>query len=132
MKKSVAVDLDGVLAEYTEWKGIGHFGDPIPGAVEFIDALREHFDIIIHTVRCSSEINGPESANLLVKRVRNWLDKHGFHYDHIWSEPGKPLAVAYIDDRAIRCEPQVAQGDKEKAAYYELIVRQVMKQLTAA
>lgn len=32
-KKTVAVDLDGVLADYsTGWQGIEHIGDPIPGA----------------------------------------------------------------------------------------------------
>lgn len=108
MKKSIAVDVDGVLAQYDEWKGLDHIGDPIPGAVKFTKDLGEHFDVIIFTTRCCEEINGPEKAPLLVNRVRRWLNKHGFHFDHIWSEKGKPLAVAFIDDRGIRCEPQKA------------------------
>lgn len=128
MKKSIAIDLDGVLAHYDCWKGLDYIGDPIPGAVEFTARLAEYFDVIIHTVRCSSEINGPESANLLVNRVRRWLDKHGFIYQHIWSEPGKPLAVAYIDDRGIRCTPQDIKDDTERIRYFEDILGFALKQ----
>ena len=113
MKKSIAVDLDGTLIQYDEWKGVDHFGDPIPGAVEFTKKLGEIFDVIIYTTRCCEEVNKPEKAHLLVNRVRRYLDNHGFHYDHIWSEQGKPLTVAFIDDRGIRCEPQKADDPRD-------------------
>lgn len=114
MKKSIAVDVDGVLAQYDEWRGLDHIGDPIPGAVEFTKKLGERFDVIIFTTRCSEEVNGEvDKAPLLVNRVRCWLDKHGFEYDHIWSEKGKPLCLAFIDDRGIRCEPQKADDPND-------------------
>jgi hypothetical protein len=106
MKKNVCVDLDGVLAEYGSWKGLDHIGEPVLGAQGFMERLSEYANVIVHTVRCSSEINSKEAPHLLVNRVRKWLDKHGFKYDHIWSEPGKPLADAYVDDRAVPCRPQ--------------------------
>lgn len=105
-KKTVAVDLDGVLAQYDGWKGVDHIGDPIPGAVEFTQALSEFCDVLIYTTRCCEEINTPEKAHLLVNRVRAWLDANGFAYAAIWSGQGKPIAVAYVDDRGISCRPQ--------------------------
>ena len=34
MKPWVGFDLDGTLAEYTEWKGPTHIGKPIPKMVD--------------------------------------------------------------------------------------------------
>lgn len=40
MKKTVLVDLDGVLADYSQgFKGIEGIGLPIHGAVEFVKSL---------------------------------------------------------------------------------------------
>lgn len=106
MKKTVAVDLDGVLAQYDGWQGVEYFGDPIPGSVEFTQQLAENYDIIIHTCRCYEKISH-ESIHLLRNRVRDWLDQHGYVYHYIHIEEGKPIASAYIDDNAIRCEPEI-------------------------
>jgi hypothetical protein len=105
-KKTVAVDVDGVLAEYHGWHGVDHIGDPLPGAIDFMKALSEICDVLVYTTRCCEEINKPEKAHLLVNRVRAWLDKHGFEYADIWSGQGKPIAVAYVDDRGVSCRPQ--------------------------
>lgn len=105
--KVVAIDVDGVLAQHDEWKGVDHFGDPIPGAVQFTHSLKSMgFDIIIHTLRCTEGVAGIERGVLLRNRVRDYLDTHGFAYDHIHIEPGKPMASVFIDDNAIRCRPQ--------------------------
>jgi hypothetical protein len=101
MKKTVCVDLDGVLAFYNGWKGVDHIGDPRPGAVEFTRALSLIADVVIFTTRCNEEMQRPEKAHLLVGRVKAWLDLHGFQYADIYAGQGKPIAVAYIDDRAI-------------------------------
>ena len=37
--KHVCVDFDGVLAEYTGWKGPEHLGEPMPGAKEFLQGI---------------------------------------------------------------------------------------------
>lgn len=104
-RKTVAVDLDGVLARYDGWQGVDHFGEPLPGSRAFLRKLRETFEVVIFTTRCNAELNR-EGANLLRNRVRDWLDAHGFEYDHIHAEQGKPPAVAFIDDRAVGCRPQ--------------------------
>lgn len=97
--KTVAVDLDGVLAKYDGWKGIDHVGDPVPGAKEFIEELCKEFSVIIYTTRCR------ESKG--IARVVGWLIEWNFPKEvTVWTEGGKPLAVAYIDDRAVTCRPQ--------------------------
>jgi len=106
MRKTVCVDVDGVLAQYDGWKGVDHIGDPIPGAVEFTRSLAKHADILIYTTRCCEEINRPEKSHLLVNRVRDWLDRHGFAYHAIWDGQGKPICAAIVDDRAVSLRPQ--------------------------
>ncbi len=105
MKKTVCVDLDGVLAKYDGWRGVDHFGDPIPGAVAFVSALSEISDVVIFTTRCNPEMNKPEAVHQLVNRVREWLDLHNFRYADIYCGTGKPIASAYVDDRAVICRP---------------------------
>ena len=116
-KPSVLVDLDGVLAKYDGWRGVENIGAPIPGAVEFTRQLSEFARVVIYTTRCK-EYPGSTSAPAgaagsdrrpvveLVAIVTTWLDRHGFHYDEIYSGQGKPFGVAVIDDRAVSCLPQ--------------------------
>ena len=107
MKRTVCVDLDGVLADYSMgWKGLDHIGDPIPGAVELTQELAKFADVLIFTTRCCEEMGRGLGKEMLRKIVKDWLDKHGFVYHEIWIGQGKPIASAYIDDRAICCRPQ--------------------------
>lgn len=106
MRKTVCVDLDGVLAEYDGWKGVDHFGEPLPYAVQMTMELAEFADVVIFTTRCNPELNR-EATHLLVNRVREWLDKHGFVYHDIYCGVGKPVASAYIDDRAVVFRPAI-------------------------
>jgi hypothetical protein len=105
-KKSVAVDLDGVIAQYDGWKGVENIGDPMPGAREFLAKLREKFKVIIHTTRVSTEVNKGTPREMLIGYVAGWLAGHDLPFDEIWFGEGKPIAVAYIDDRAVSCRPQ--------------------------
>ena len=102
--KTVCVDMDGVLASYDGWKGVDHIGDPIEGARDFVDALAKDFKIMIFSTRCNAEVNKFYDVETLVDIVKEWLQTHGFKYDYIGI--GKPMAVAYIDDRAVSCRPQ--------------------------
>jgi hypothetical protein len=106
MRDTVCVDFDGVIAKNEGWKGVETFGDPIPGAKEFLENLAKVYDVIIFTCRCTEGINGIEKGNLLANRVREYLDEHGMTYHKIWNEQGKPIAKAYVDDRGISCRPE--------------------------
>lgn len=107
-KPTVAVDLDGTIAVYDRWRGLEHIGDPIPGAKEFLTALREFAIVLIWTTRCNPEVEDrPEgvTADTLGRIVRGWLDQHGLPYDDVYTGPVKPLAACFLDDRAVSCRP---------------------------
>jgi hypothetical protein len=115
-RPTVCVDLDGTLADYSQgWQGVDTIGDPLPGAQAFVAQLRRSYEVVIFTTRCNPEVNKPEAVHLLRNRVAAWLDRHGFEYDDIYTGTGKPIAGAYIDDRAIRCNP--ARYERPQDAY---------------
>lgn len=87
--KHVCVDFDGVLAEYTGWKGPDHLGDPRPDAKEFLQEInRLGMKVIILTTRA------PE-------KIYHWLFLWGMVELVLRVTQQKPPALAYIDDRAI-------------------------------
>lgn len=96
----VAVDLDGTLAEYDGFKGQGEYGKPRPGAVAMMKNFHERgYKIIIHTCRNENQ------------NVKAWLQEHEIPYDHINVNPAnppgtskKPVADAYVDDKAVPAE----------------------------
>lgn len=105
--KTVCVDLDGVLAKYHTWEGVGVIGDLLPGAKNFLEELhRRGWEILIHTTRLSPVVNPEHDPATLKRHVKDWLDIHGMPYDRLHTEAGKPIAFAYVDDRAITCRPQ--------------------------
>lgn len=97
--KSIAVDLDGTLAEYHGWKGNDHIGDPIPEMMDRVHKwIAEGHEVSIFTARVSGEDS--RSARFYIRR---WLQGHNLdfipitcikdkHFDEFW------------DDRAIRIE----------------------------
>ena len=118
--KSICIDLDGVLAQYDGWKGLAHFGDPVPGAVAFTRKMVRTYRVIIFSSRTHEEPN--RDLKEAVKLVGAWLDRHGFAYDEIYTGKGKPFASAYLDDRGVSCRPQ---DDGQKA--FEVAAIQIEK-----
>jgi hypothetical protein len=98
-RKTIAVDLDATLAEYDQWQGVEHIGEPLEGAVEFVEALDRLGAVVIHTTRVRGDGNTPPEVAAQI--VQDWLRKHGFRYTSIWVGVGKPIAAAYVDDRAV-------------------------------
>lgn len=104
-KVTICLDLDGVLALRTDGSGIG---SPVPGAIEFTRALQSRAKVVIYTARFSTVSGKPRSANAIAtlrKRIERWLEGHGFAWDDISTGVAKPIAAAYIDDRAVNCQP---------------------------
>lgn len=120
MKLSIGIDLDGTLAPQEGWNGdINHFVEPFPGAVEFVNKLAESFDIVIYTCRTCESVMG-YNARLLIKHVKEWLDKHNFVYHEIWVGQGKPPCYRFIDDRGITC------NSEHDPSVYEKIIKQLI------
>ncbi len=98
----VAIDFDGVIAEYDGWKGEDHFLPPKPGAREAIDILRSHgIKVIIWTCRNNEPV------------LSAYLEKYGIGFDAINADvhpdiqspddnSRKVVADVYLDDRGIR------------------------------
>lgn len=95
-RRTIAVDFDGVIANYDGWKGHGVLGDPREDVVGALRTLRaEGWKIVIHTTRGIDE-------------VQAYLERHGIPRDEIngnsdYQTKGvKPVADVYWDDRAVR------------------------------
>ena len=110
-KPAVCVDLDGVLALHDRWRGAMHIGEPVEGAKEFVARLRERARVIIFTSRLSqseqNDAGASEDLDKIELVIRTWLERHEIEFDAIYRGAGKPLASAYVDDRAVTCRPQV-------------------------
>ena len=112
-KHTVCVDLDGVLAQYSGWRGEEVIGDPVPGAVDFMARLRERYKVVVHTTRANTE------AGLAATIA--WLQKWGVAFDEV---EGKPIAIAYVDDRAVNARPQDVRDGFENRTF-EVALRRI-------
>lgn len=116
-RPTICVDMDGTIAAYDGWKGLRDIGMPLPGAREFMAELAMLGRVVVHTCRTNPQID-PDFARVvcdeygsddgmsmvvgeLVVKVQEWLDEHDIPYDEVWSGVGKPIAYAYVDDRAV-------------------------------
>jgi hypothetical protein len=95
-QQTLAVDFDGVLAEYDGWKGNEVLGSPRDDVVRVLHILRsEGWKILIYTTRSAEHIT-------------DYLAKHQVPYDEInhnssyRNSGSKPVATVYWDDRALR------------------------------
>ncbi len=94
--RSIAVDFDGVIANYGGWRGDYVLGTARADVIEALRRLRiENWKIIVHTTR-GAEI------------VREYLIKADIPFDEINTNSEyatgspKPVATVYWDDRALR------------------------------
>jgi hypothetical protein len=90
-KPILSLDFDGVLHQYTGWKGHATIlDDPIPGAADFCWKAQELFTLVVFSSRAAHD-SGPEA-------IITWLDKHGFPSMEVTCQ--KPPAFLSIDDRS--------------------------------
>jgi len=92
--RTLAVDFDGVIANYEGWEGEGAFGPPRMDVINALQVLRvEGWKIIVFSCRSADDI-------------RSYLLLHKVPYDEInqnssYKNGGpKPVANVYWDDRA--------------------------------
>jgi len=89
--KTVCVDMNGVLDQYTGWKGTAEASltPPRPGARDFLLGLRQRgFRIVVFTT-------------VYAPLVRDWLTANGLESLVDDVSDRKEPAFAFIDDRAI-------------------------------
>ncbi len=97
-RKTVMIDLDGVLNKYDGKYVENELPEIKDGAREFIQKLNENYDLVLFTTR-----NCLEATRWLIK---NKIDKYFKDVTNV-----KIPAYIYIDDRAVGFK-----GDYEKAA----------------
>ncbi|MBX2836689.1 MAG: hypothetical protein KTR35_07535 [Gammaproteobacteria bacterium] len=105
-KPTICIDLDGVLCSRTYIGALNEFGEPVDGALEFTQTLAKHANIIVYSARFSGQ--SPEKTRALKEAMTLWLEAHHFSFDEICIDKAKPIASAYIDDRAVSCQPEIA------------------------
>jgi adenylylsulfate kinase len=104
---TIAVDFDGVIADYDGWKGASDFGPPRRDVIEILKVLRtEGWRIVVYSCRASEEISPYLKENLIPfdDINQNSLSPSG---------GPKPVATVYWDDRGCRYSGN-AQNDLEK------------------
>lgn len=107
MKPRVCVDFDNVIAYHDISMGPYLFGKVIPGAREFLQKLSEKYHVVIYSAR----INVDSS---IAEDLEEFMKTNGLYFDEIYCGYGKSEAVAYIDDRAIECNPAENPEDYER------------------
>ena len=137
-------DLDATLATYEGWKGIHTIGEPFPGAKKFMHDLiamgvEKGFKVGVFTCRTKLDMPGREildaafpdagEAHLighLEGLVVQWLRMHKIPYHEVYTGQGKPPGLAYIDDRAVWCDPK-SMGAPEAFRYALEAVRGILE-----
>jgi len=97
MKKTIAIDFDGVIHKYSEgWKNGEIYDIPNEGAIESITKLiQTGYRVVIFTCRESEQFS----------EIKEWLQRRGINYptlQKIEITNKKPIALIYIDDRGMR------------------------------
>ncbi len=93
-RRTIAVDFDGVIAEYHGWRGRGVLGPPRKDVVEALRELHtEGWKIVVHTTRGEQEV-GPYL-------IEHGIPHHEINRNSDYHTLGvKPVADVYWDDRA--------------------------------
>jgi hypothetical protein len=104
---TIAVDFDGVIADYEGWEGTGAPGPPRTDVIEALKVLRaEGWKIVVHSCRASAEI----TSYLLANNIPfDEINKNSSRP----SGGSKPAATVYWDDRAFYYSGN-ARNDLEK------------------
>ena len=93
----ICFDFDGVIAEYSGWKGADVFGDPIPYTVNLMRKLKKDgYMVLIWTTR------------QVTPGILEYLKKHEIPFDSINDNShnppntsAKPIFDVFVDDRAL-------------------------------
>lgn len=99
----IAVDLDGTLAYYDEWRGPTHIGAPVPAMVARVKRwLREGKDVRIFTARVCT--NRPlEEVLAATRAIESWCLWHIGRKLRVTCTKDYGM-VALYDDRCVQVE----------------------------
>jgi hypothetical protein len=95
----IAVDLDGTLAHYDEWRGVEHIGEPV-GAMLFRVRkwLADGREVRIFTAR----VSGPD-GEIARAHIEAWCEEHIGQRIPVTNVKDYAMTELY-DDRAVQVE----------------------------
>lgn len=104
MARAFAFDFDGVIATYSGFKGSDSVEAPNDEVIRAIRTLKERgHTIIVHSTRGEAVLRAYcATHNIPVDYFNENPNEHGENY-------GKPIAHAYVDDRAVNYHMQTAE-----------------------
>lgn len=105
-KPTICLDFDGVIHSYERgWQDGQIYGRVVPGFFEWVERVRDHFELVIYSSRSKTD-DGVTAMGLWLHEQRNaWISRGGqrnsqepleFTFAH-----EKPPAWLTIDDRCI-------------------------------
>lgn len=101
----VGFDLDGTLARYDGWKGVGHIGEPIAPMITRLKALHEKgVQVKIVTARVAD----PEQREVALARIKKWLETNIGLDLEVTHEKDACLIVLF-DDRVEQVMPNTGR-----------------------
>ena len=103
----VCVDLDRTLLRYDKnMAPDNQFGEPFPGAVAAMKSMMaKGYEVYIYTCRTNPRVC--PDLPVFLEALEQHLAKWDIPYTAIYVEAGKPIADAYIDDKAVPCVPEL-------------------------
>jgi len=104
LKNTLCIDFDGVIHDHNLGFHDGTiYGNPIKGSLEALKKLSNSYEIIIFT--CKARQNRPLINNKTGSElIWEWLKKYNVSQFISEVTSVKPIAYAYIDDKAIKFE----------------------------
>ena len=96
----IAVDWDGTCV-HAFWAG-ERKGTWQDGAIEALHLLSYGYEVVIWTDRANHAEAWRGDMPPACREIRTMLDEAGLTGIRIWTQPGKPPAYRFIDNRAIR------------------------------
>lgn len=103
-KNVICLDFDGVIHDdYLGFHDGTIYGNPIEGSIFAITELSKKYKIIIYT--CKANPDRPIINNKTgIELIWDWLEKHNIKGNIFDITYKKPIALIYIDDKAVRFE----------------------------
>lgn len=96
-RPKIVVDFDGTITDDV----FPDMGNPKEGVIEALQRLNEAgFEIIIHSCRTGTYFKDMLNEDQF-ERIEDFMQYYNMPFDRIWT-PDKPIASAYVDDKAIR------------------------------
>ena len=98
MKKTIAIDFDGVIHKYSKgWQDGKIYDEPVEGALEgLMELYAKGYDVVIFTTR---EEDGSVNRWIAEQYHKYFPNQEIFAF-RVTNK--KPPAIIYIDDRGIR------------------------------